>query len=123
MELHPSTPVSSTVNLSIVQVSREAGVGRRHRQELYIGILGKQDFGTPRGNVQFKTKVLISVERTIKTIVFLKKRTTKFKRQIPKNVTIESQRLEDNFSALAFRLGFGHSFLSSLPSKYLLSTY
>lgn len=25
MELHPSTPVSSTVNLSIVQVSREAG--------------------------------------------------------------------------------------------------
>lgn len=70
-----------------------------------MGILGKQDFGTPRGHAQFKTNVIISVERTIKTIVFLKERTTKCNRQIPKNVTIESQSLEDNFSTLAFRLG------------------
>lgn len=67
--------------------------------------LGKQKFGTPLGNVQFKTRVLIGVGRTIKTVMFLKERTTKCKCQIPKNVTIESKKSGRQFLHSYIQIG------------------
>lgn len=59
-------------------------MGRRDRQELYMRILGKPDFGRAQGSVQFKTKALISIRRTGNTIMFLKERTTNASVRFPK---------------------------------------
>ena len=78
---------------------------------------------TLQGNVQFKTKVLISTGRTIQTAVFWKERTTNWKCQISKNVTIESQSLKDNVFTLAFRIGlFMLSFVLSPVNIYWIPT-
>lgn len=107
--LHPPTAVSPHEALS-VPTSRGSG-WEGDEQGLCRTSLGKQDLGTRPGNGQLKTIILISVGRTVKTIMFLRERPTKWKCKTPEGVTNERQ------SPLLHKVGFFHSSLYSLPSK------
>lgn len=102
MELHPPASVSPSGNVNTAHISRKLSRKERWAVTLHENSRKAGLWYTAR-QCPVQNNCSYQCWENYKTITFLKENHKM--EVVPKNVSNESQGLEDNFSALAFRVG------------------